>query len=515
MKKTRSFIIIFLLNILLNSAFAQDVNIKWGVDIEDKLTTGYEGLIGEDESFYYLWKDDRHIYTGEIKQCVFTKVDRNHKIILETNIPLEAEKGVKMKLESFIEINHTFCLLTSYYDSKQKIKYLAATTIDKSGKMGNRVLLDIHSTKYPDGYNYKIQLVNNKTQVLITRFIGGSTLAAFRVIPEGGEKYILLNADFTVFWELESKVNDIRHLTIDELGNLYTIKINANEKKIKSPTVIKIDSKDKSNKSLALNPKNDIYEVKMLLDEEILYVAGLLSTDEGLIIGIYSAQIDIKSFAVIEEHTDLFDKPLLERMKNEIGKLDFRSRQMFSGFNMPLRDMIELIVIKDLIVRENGALQLIVELQSEEPGDRLIFQSIFVFQIKESGEIDWITRIPKRQYFSRISLPYASYFNIHNDGDLYFLYNERPENDPELVGNKLKNALQSDDIVGILILAKIDGTGELTKMKYPNSLTPKKGPHFIPSNFGLLSDNKVWITARNNKVHKYGFLTWKELEKGN
>ena len=90
------------------------------------------------------------------------------------------------------------------------------------------------------------------------------------------------------------------------------------------------------------------------------------------------------------------------------------------------------------------------------------YNDIVVISISPKGDIEWATKVPKRQTSVNDNGYYSSYAMMITGGQLHFIYNDHKINIVERRTNRLKNFRLSDN-KGIIALASVDPDGKVSR----------------------------------------------------
>lgn len=164
--------------------------------------------------------------------------------------------------------------------------------------------------------------------------------------------------------------------------------------------------------------------------------------------------------------------------------------------------------IKELIVLDNGTIKFVAEQKIEVTCRRKATVDLFNFRSVENilcasadntGKIQWISRIPKKQY----AYPgYDSYYLKLLNGTLYFLYNEALEN---IKSNK--SEYFSGDRKYIAVATSIDENGKLTTNELWDPGIDKV--MLVPKSCFSSGDQEIIIEARKGKNEYFGKISFK------
>ena len=135
------------------------------------------------------------------------------------------------------------------------------------------------------------------------------------------------------------------------------------------------------------------------------------------------------------------------------------------------------------------------------------YDDIIAVKIKPDGDIDWVTKIPKRQYTMNDEGFFSSYFMEIYKSKIYFLYNDHPDNLLEEINNtkKFKNFNGSKN--SMAVLAVLDYNGNFTR----EALFKNKDTEVIlrPKVCSSISNNEAIIFGQKGRTQRFAKMTFK------
>lgn len=178
----------------------------------------------------------------------------------------------------------------------------------------------------------------------------------------------------------------------------------------------------------------------------------------------------------------------------------------------------ESYVPKDILFTESGGIYLVAEQYKLPPYEFTSFQynDIMVVKIDNQMKMDWVRRIAKRQIGFEELEEFYSFFSFVDGEDLYFLYNDNPDND--LKSGNLRSLRPFEGRQGKTVLWQMDSKGRTLHRPIPSRLTSSGASGLIlPGYCWKISDNGLLVTAKKWSPNTRGSaktllkLNWKNL----
>jgi hypothetical protein len=461
-------------------------------------TQGPKLILSENTKHIYLAK-----YTGNLSQSY------EKELIIPA--PPEAENS-KFKYEDLIYIKGHIYLMTSYKNKADKADYLLAYSIKPDGiverdmhKMDKIDMSKSHVIIAPYGIGLKkdinmaesdefgIVLSHDSSKILIKHgenFNKGDNVSLF---------FKVVDPDLNVLWsksvQLPFKNGDfeLSDFDVDNEGNVVfqgKKNLKGSEKTGKATTDYRLYTyywkEDKIKEyTFDLGDKvvNDMY---FTFDSSNNIMAGGFYSNRNnsdKTDGYFYSFIDRKSETVTSKTVKDFQADFAQKYKFATSKGELNNFQLEKIYSCP-----------------NGNLDLVAEQSWDNTvcdkngcTTRYYSNDILVFCIKPDGNLNWVCDVPKKQRFFDIP-HYEGFLYIHSNNNLYFIYNDNPEN---LNQEKEKLSTFSSANNATIVVACVDADGHMTKKAIPQpdndnhlAVYTEYGGHISGGDYAILARYK-------------------------
>jgi len=512
------------------------VDIKWGKEIEASRRKTLSDILGHDESGFYALQTERKGLFGGSREITIDHYDQNANQLKSVELKLEAGKEDRL-YENIIHVNGNMYLFTSYQNQKTKLNSLYVQTIDKSALKSNddvKKLIDIDYSDYRkrNSGNFRFATSRDKSKILV-----------FYNLPfQKGEKekfgYCVYDNSMNLLWKKDitlpynDELFDIERLRVDNEGNVYILNTVYKEKRRKKR------NGEPNYQYVILSYKNgadvaDEYPVnlpgKFLTDmqftisknQDIVCAGfysevGTFSIKGSYFISIDSKTKEIKSQSHKEFSIDVLFENLTERQQKKLEKKIEKGKEV-ELYEYDLDD----IILRDdggaMLVGEQYFMNSVTTYQTVYNGTTATtttvttyyynYNDIIVVNIDPQGQIDWVTKIPKRQVTTNDGGFYSSYTMSVVNGNLYFLFNDNPENLLEKTNDSKKYKNFSGQKGSIVVLVEVKNDGTYTKEALFKMVDAEV--MIRPKVCELISKNEMVIFGQRRKTERFAKLTFK------
>ncbi len=470
----------------LNGLFAQDYDlpavISWGEELREPGNAYLSKIIAAGSYGFYALRLKKGTLTNEDIAYVEyynsdNKLKRSQKLDLKY-------KGKKREFEDMIMFGGNIYLLTSFNNEAKKKNYLF------SQKLSDRLLpsrnlemiaeIDTRS-KYREG-TFNFILSRDSSKMLIY-----NQLPYQRNEPERFALRVY-NDQFEPMWnkDIVLPYNDdrfsIEEYRVDKDGNVYLLGVSYQDK-------FRTRRQGKPTYTYSIlaytNAGEDFEEYRIDLTDKFITDLTFRVADDGNLIcsglysekgtysvkGTYFFRLNAKSKEVYNVNLKPFDFDFLTEYMSE-GQRN-RAQKAEEAGNEKRAPELYRYALNDLVLRSDGGAVLVAEQyyiyeQSfyDYAGIRQSryfynYNDIIVVNIRPTGEIEWATRIPKRQETLNDGGYFSSYAMSIVRDKIYFIYNDNARNfgqDPD----KRRRIHYFNGKYSIVALAEIRKDGELT-----------------------------------------------------
>jgi hypothetical protein len=507
------------------------VDIVWGSEIKTSRNQTLEDIIGTDKEYFYALKSKACMFGGA--ELTLEKFDYNANPVESKELEID-KKYKDHEFSGFFYSNSNTYILTSCADSKTKIKSLymhlmnmpALEPTDDSHKITD-IDYEGHWKMNSGKFQNKISKDGSKRLILniMPRSRGDKQQFAINVFDNKLEP--LWNKEITMPYNDE--LFDIEGQIIDNEGAVYLKCIVYNEKRRKKRhgepnykyLLLKYTKDTEAPEEYPISlPDKFITDINFsLLDNHDITCAGFYS-EKGTysIKGVFYVSIDAKSKQIKKQSLkefsiDVLVANLTERQKEKVEKKIEKGKEV-EMYDYDLRNLIYFEDGSAILCAEQYAVNIVSTYVMGPNGTGTYvlntyyeYDDIIAVKINPNGDIDWVTKIPKRQYTMNDNGFFSSYFYKIYNNKIYFLYNDHPDNLLEEINNtkKFKNFTGSKN--SMAVLAVLDYNGNLTR----EALFKNKDTEVIlrPKVCNSIAYNQAIIFGQKGRTQRFGKMTFK------
>ncbi len=229
--------------------------------------------------------------------------------------------------------------------------------------------------------------------------------------------------------------------------------------------------------------------------------------------GVFYILIDNKTREISVESTKEFDYEFIkEGMTEKQEKKADKQKAKGKEVNLPS------FTFREIILKENGGALVVAEqywmeisAYTDAKGNthttyHYFYNDIVAVSIDAQGQIEWASKVIKRQHSTNDDGCYSSYALATVGNTIYFVFNDNMEN--HLFPNeKVKNFAPRSSKKGAVTLCEIDYLGNVTKeLLFSGS---ESGVTLVPKLSEQISTNEMFFYCKLGKKNKFGMLTFK------
>ncbi len=467
MKHTNRFFLLLLLLSIHYSSIAQtqvkNAAIDWGEELNEPAGTFLSKIISSQGSGFYALREKRigSLRGNANKIFVEHYSSSNRKLLKSKALDLRYKKKERV-FEDVIMLGGKLHLLTSFHNEAKKINYLFAQSISSKSLNLSKDLKKIGEigtiNAFKEG-SFDIHISRDSSKILVM-----NQLPYKKTQPERFALQVFDN-DFNTIWnrDIILPYNDqqfeIKEYRVDGTGNVYLLGLlyleGTREQRRGKPNYQYLILSYPADGSKSRKHKIKLGE-KFITDltfriskEGLLVCSGFYSDQDAYSIkGTYFFQLDPESREIRNQNFKAFSLNFLVD-DFSAGK---QRRIQKANENGTLRQAPELrrYALDDLILRSDGGVVLIAEqyfvqernnrdFYGNNIGTRFNnnninsdfyfnYHDIIVVNIRPNGEIEWASRIPKRQVTINDGGYYSSYAMSIVSDKLYFVFNDNGRN---------------------------------------------------------------------------------------
>ncbi len=473
----KSFFACFFLLVTLTSTFAQvkpkNIKVDWGREMkEPSRSTITDLLVGDDGKTFAVRTKASGIFN--IKY-ILEAYNEDLTIIASEELDLEY-KGKDMEYEFIIFSNGKLYAFASFDNQKQDKNYLFAQEINQKtlkpqGAIQKVIETDSRSKSNEGKFFHEISTDKSKIAIF--------AMAAYKKKEKDKFNVAVLDADMNPLWN-----KDIKLPYTDELYNSEIVRVDNNGNFYMQGVLFqdkaKTKRKGKPNYSYLIHSYRDkgekVKEYKISLKDRFItdlnfkvsksdkiICAGFYS-DKGTyaVKGTYFIRIDLATGEKEVAKTKAFEDDFLAQFLSD--------RQIKKG----KKELYQYDVDK-LILRGDGGAVLLAEqyfvrsrtitrtgtngTMSSRTVYYYYYNDIIAINIKPDGDVEWLTKIPKRQVTIDDGGYYSSFADMITNEKIYLIFNDNPKNIRIKDSKRIYNFNGKKSVVTLATISK-DGSYE-------------------------------------------------------
>ncbi len=509
--------------LIFSQSKSKDLKVLWGQEIKDGKRSTLSDVVGYDDTGIYLIKEDFSGFKHEVTLEHF-----NHRMSRTRSSVLELKNDKKDRNMEFMTLlDNELYVFSSFINQKLKKNFLFVQTINKKSLRPNNDLEKIAEidfkgkTKYNSGtFDFKISRDSSKVFV-------------FYNLPYDKKKserfgFHVFDNKLNQLWEQEielpylEELFDVEDYKVDNDGNVHLLGTIFNEKRKTKRSgepnykyqILSYFNNGRKQKEYPVSiPGKFLTDMQIAITDEADIVCGGFYSSEGTfsIEGSYFLRIntesgEIKSKNLQEFGIDFITQNMTDKEENKA------KRKAAKGKNVELfkYDLDEIILRSDggaFLVGE----QFFVRVRTRTSPDGSVstttyyyYNDIIVVNIDPNGEIEWTEKIPKRQTTSNDGGYFSSYALAVVKQDLYFLFNDHPDNLDYADGDKLSRFNKSKGSLATMV--KLNKFG---KQERKALFSYKEAEVLIrPKVCGQIKNNEMVIFGKKRKIQRFAKVTF-------
>ena len=511
------------------SAFGQSKTdraaVKWGPELSDKTDGVFSQVVGyNDEHVYMLMRVKKEVF--------LQKMNSSHKSIYKKLIPFKIGKE-EHSSEGVVVLTDRILVFSSFMDKKTKTNTLYMRVFNESnmapmGKMQKMASFDVEKKRNTGSFSVTIS--PNEKVVLV-----------YLNLPfekDDNERFSLkvYDMEMSPMWDREVSLPyldsefGVQSLRVTDdgsvvmVGTKYAEKREAKELKkdgkssyvyhllvYKSsgdePGDYPINVEDKFLQDLTLN----IGSEGDILCGGLYGKKGTFTTAGTFFLNIDRETKQLKHSSFKEFDRDFITAYMTEKEEAKATKKAARKGEDLEMYNFELRDIIRREDGGAVMIAEQYYMYAVTTCTTNSNGGQTcrttyhyIYNDIIVVNVDPEGNIEWASKIPKRQHSVNDGGYYSSYAVSVKGDNIYLLFNDNGKNLFLTQGAKVEPFKYGKDM--LITLATIDGDGRvyrealLSQEKRDAMTRPKSGVQ--------IGDDRLFIYATWKKNYRFGTVTF-------
>ena len=422
------------------------LSVKWGKELKSQSGSYLYKIINSGKSGITALRIKKGGLISTSQKIIFEKYGASYELDRAKEFSLKY-KNKSMDFEECFTLGGKMYLFSSFANQRDSKRYLFSQEVKESSLTPEKKLTFIDEMPFSvmnDAYVYSFAISPDSSHLLVYHPIPGKkdALAKYSLTVLDRE----MNKVWAYEYQLEGKLN--RHLVesakIDNNGNAFLLLSTTLDRKIDQPEDEKfkiVALKDKASivdefninlKGLFINGLN----FKVLKNNTMVCAGFYSNKGVNSIRGVFYYTIDTESKQILNQSTKEFDFDFIAGNLSES-----RQNRLRSGTrNSPVPELPK-FNLDQLILRGDGGALLLAEQYdisvysdydyfTNRITNRYIYQydDVVAVSVSPEGNIDWATRILKRQETIDDQGIYSSYtYGVMGD-KIILLYNDNPKN---------------------------------------------------------------------------------------
>jgi hypothetical protein len=467
--------------LLSAAAFGQDV--KWGPLLKEKARVTVSDIVRHTPNMTIVLKAKGLGFGFRMSNHQLERFDANfNSTMIVPAKPVFEENSLEIEF-AFTSGGQIF-MLSSFTNQKLEKKFLFVQKINGQTLSAEGDLKKIAELKYEKKYrtgNFGYDFSRDSSKIFI--------YANTELRKNEPEKYNLyvLDAEMEEIWHKEVTLPysesrfQVEDYTVDNDGNVFLLGVKYQErgesKRRGKPNYeyrilgYRQDGADVDEYTASLG---DLFLTDMRIDvspKKDIVCAGFYSEKGTFSVkGTYYLRIDRKSKEIEKISSKEFDIDFIT-MNFTSGQEQRAKKREAKGKNVELYEYD----LRDIIPRADGGAVLLAEqyyvvvvcTYNSKTGQQTCtyhyyYNDVIVVSVNPEGEIEWATKVPKRQHSVNDGGYYSSFATMITSENLYLVYNDHKLNLEVQKQGKYYNYSLGDKN-GIVMLATIDPNGEVTR----------------------------------------------------
>lgn len=521
----------FLLTILTSVLAQQPVSIEWGK--ANKNTSAISRILGESGGDLIVLANKNNDFFIEI----YDKEGLDLKKTSPMTLPEENGKKTEIEYIHFFPSNQKILLFTTQFH-KQK-NYLYSYEVSFEGTLSNKKTLIEHDV---DGQSMRgdfgFETSEEEEHILAFHY------TKVRKEKEWGKqtKVIVLDAQGAILSEIngrlpyrdglsEFKISRFAfdgkryvHMLVNKVMNPNNPSKRYDEFYVYSYDITK--DNHRTTQLIKLEEGFSILDMSFIIDaNHSLVLVGYYATYAGFWRGMtyqgtFVARYDPANKKILSQTKDAYTAAHYDRA---YGK---RAKALKKGLPPYYR-------IREIVLQDDGQIYLVSEyvyVTQSRGTTSYIYGDISVTLVNENGKIEWLSSIPKGQIYTRLAMStssgtsiggigaffsvsfyimkdksiYLSYvFNL-KDGNMYFIYNDNPNNIDTDISEQPKVLRTVEKGVPTLVI--MDREGNMKREVLYGAKTDEL--HLRPRILKHMDDGSIYIYGNKKKLDKIGRITF-------
>jgi hypothetical protein len=466
--------LIFSVTSMLGQSSKGPGKLTWGEYLKEPSGSYISKIIASGQyGFYALRQKRKGTFSDE--KAYAELYDRNMQLMRSSELELEYKRKTR-DFEDLVMVGGKLYFLTSFNNRGRRKNYLFRQEVDKKTLQPNRKLIKMGEIDSRDEYRdgaFSLVVSSDSSNVLVY-----SQLPYERRQPERFN-FQVFDQDFNLKWTKDIALPyadggfTVEEYRVDDEGNVYLLGIIYSDSRLErggSPTyqytilAYRNNGEDFQEYRVGLKEKF-VTDLTFRIDRKGDLVCTGFYSERGTtsVKGTYYFKLNAETSEVVTQGLMAFDFEFLTEDLSDRSKR--RAAEAEREGDKERSPELYRFSLDELILRSDGGALLVAEQFYRY--ERMFrywdgtfrtdyfyhYNDIIVVNIKPNGEIEWATRIPKRQETINDGGYYSSYAMSIVRDKIYLIFNDNPRNFRE--GNdRLYNYNGKNSVIALVELRK-------------------------------------------------------------
>lgn len=503
----------------------QRADVRWGPELSAKA----DGAFG----YVFDWSEDAvYMKVNQKKEGFIQKMGMDLKSRYKKLLPTKIGKD-EHSIERLDVLGDRIAVFSSFFDKKTKINTLYLRLFNESdmspvGTIRKVATIGDASKKWQGGFSLGVSPNEEKILVRID-------LPYEKEMPERFKMQVY-SSNFDPEWEQEvtlpypDKEFSVSSTLVDNDGSVIVVGTKYAEK-AEARELKKDERPAYTYMLLTYDGSGDAQIQPIEAGDKFLQDLTITIPDEGDILcggfygkkgassqsGAFYMRLDRKTKAILHQSYKEFSKEFITQYMTEKEEEKATKKAEKKG------EEVELIKydLDELIVREDGGVVMVGEqynfftttvcTSSPNGGQtcrtvyHYVYNDIVVVNVDPSGNIEWATKIPKRQHTTNDGGYYSSYAMTVKGDKLYFIFNDSGKNLFLKEGDKIA-PFKITGKEALITLATVESDGTVHREAL---LSPEKGETITrPKACVQTPDDQLFMFATRKDDYRFGLVSF-------